>query len=257
VNPPVRLPVRVRSTTEADGSLATRLTVYCPTHESSVAVTECESCARCGDVVISRHGASFVVCSPAGERLEPSRQAKLLRRILPSAADVTPCREVMTSNVLCVTSEVALGQVITLLLERGISGAPVVDQNGLPIGIVSKTDLLRDQDDLGDLSEVERPPVSARVPIESSGYHLEAETRTVADVMMPVAFVLPEDAPLSHAVALMSAENVHRIPLVGSDGRVVGILTPMDVLRWMGQQLGFEPEREADRGADPRGGRER
>jgi CBS domain-containing protein len=117
-------------------------------------------------------------------------------------------REVMSPAVLCVTRDLGVVALTRLLLERGISGAPVVDERGHPIGVVSKTDL-----------------VGA----------LEEDT-TVGDVMMPVAFTLHDSDTLERAAQLMASEHVHRIPLVDDNGRVCGILTTFDLARWVAER---------------------
>ena len=65
---------------------------------------------------------------------------------------------------------------------------------------------------------------------------------------MPIAFTLPESASIAHAAALMAYENVHRIPVVASDGSVVGIIAALDILRWLAVNAGFAlPGRRGDR----------
>ena len=56
---------------------------------------------------------------------------------------------------------------------------------------------------------------------------------TVADIMMPIVFALPENATVAKASALMVFEGVHRIPVVSSGGQVVGILSSLDILGWL------------------------
>jgi CBS domain-containing protein len=129
--------------------------------------------------------------------------------VVPSQlAKKTLIREIMTPAVLCVTRDLGVVALTRLLLERGISGAPVVDERGHPIGVVSKTDLVG---------------------------RLEEDT-IVADVMMPVAFTLRAVDTLERAAQLMAAEHVHRIPIIDDDGRVCGILTTFDVARWVAQK---------------------
>ena len=53
--------------------------------------------------------------------------------------------------------------------------------------------------------------------------------------MMCLAFSLPETATLSRAAAVMAYEGVHQIPVVASDGKVVGIISSLDVMRWLAQ----------------------
>jgi CBS domain-containing protein len=52
-------------------------------------------------------------------------------------------RDVMTRDVVCVSPDFALDALAALLSARGIQGAPVVDVDGVVIGVVSQTDLLR------------------------------------------------------------------------------------------------------------------
>jgi len=73
-------------------------------------------------------------------------------------------------------------------------------------------------------------------------------TGTAADVMSPSPLTLSERASISEAAALMAFEGVHRVPVLSVAGRVIGVVTPLDVLRWMAQQDGYL--RSAGRPAD-------
>ncbi len=148
-----------------------------------------------------------------------------------------PVSAVMTSDVVCVQKDLSVETLTALFLERGFSGAPVVDENGLPIGLVSKTDLVREQHDGGGLEEWE--PLCVRVG-GGVEYELDPEFHaapiaraTVADIMMSIVFALPENATVAKAAALMAHEGVHRIPVVSSGGQVVGVLSSLDILGWL------------------------
>lgn len=158
-------------------------------------------------------------------------------------ADQIPISEVMTSDVVCVHPDLGIEVLIETMLDRGFSGAPVVDQEGRPVGIVSKTDLLRELHDRGDAPEADLPRLRTRSGREfalRSGFHMAELTRaTVGDVMMPVAFTLSETAPISQAAALMSFEGVHRVPVVSLAGTVVGIVSSLDILRWLAEKSGY------------------
>jgi CBS domain-containing protein len=141
----------------------------------------------------------------------------------------------MTADVVCVSPDLGLEEVAELLLERNMGGAPVVSAEGFPIGVVSKTDLLR------RIREEERAAAAgeaarARRPRGSNG---PAGGPRAADVMMPVAFTLQETASLAQAAALMAYEGVHRIPVVSSQGRVVGLVSSLDVARWLAERDGI------------------
>jgi len=171
------------------------------------------------------------------EREHPTpRWAPWLRRILPSAADRVAIAEVMQRDVTCVTRDVSVEALTGLFIERGISAVPVVDDDGFPIGIVSKTDLVRERWEDGDTVVASAPPP----PGVLGGMHEADVARAlVADVMMPLTYTLCEDDPLSRAAAVMDVERVHHLPVVAADGRVVGILSSLDFVHWVAAQSGY------------------
>jgi CBS domain-containing protein len=152
----------------------------------------------------------------------------MTKKILGSAADQTPIAEVMTNEVFCVSRETSVDRVAALMLERRISGMPVVDELGWPIGVISKTDLLRTHEatakdglSLPDYRELHQPRV------------------TVEEVMMPLAYTLRDRDSLARAAAVMAIEGVHRLPVVSEDDRVVGIISASDIARWLAAQSGY------------------
>lgn len=159
----------------------------------------------------------------------------------PGDSEKTPIAEIMTKAVISVDPDLSVDALMTLFLERGISGAPVVDSTGRPIGVVSKTDLLRDRFDRGDSGETQPPSVTRQgIEVRLDGMHLENTTNVcVRDVMTPLAFTLPESASIARASALMALETVHRVPVVSGSGRVIGILSTLDVLRWLARREGY------------------
>jgi CBS domain-containing protein len=149
----------------------------------------------------------------------------------------------MTGNVVCVRREVSIESLTALFLERDISGAPVVDDSGAPVGVVSKTDLVRERYMNGESVDAEPLQVTQRRGLTyplGGKFHAEPVARaTVADIMTPLAFTLHESTPLSQAAALMAYEGVHRVPVVSDDGRVVGVLSSLDVTRWLAEHHGY------------------
>ena len=143
----------------------------------------------------------------------------------------------MSQSVTCLTADVSVEALTALLLEDNISGVPVVDAEGFPIGVVSKTDILRERFENADLYDEPLPIAERRAAGLDDGYRLTPLSRvTVGEIMMPVAFTLCETDSLANAATLMSVEGVHRVPVVGSDGRVVGILSALDLARWMAHE---------------------
>src|SRR5574341_708879 len=138
-------------------------------------------------------------------------------------------RDVMTEPALSVAPEAPLREVAALMLERRISGVPVVDRAGRVVGVVSEGDFLRrpeiDTDSPGSrwLRFFTSPDEQARDYIKTHG-------RTASDVMSAPAVTVVADASLATVARAMSANGVKRLPVVG-DGRLIGIVTGADLLR--------------------------
>src|SRR5688572_10315342 len=131
------LPVRQRTVHAGDGESVTTQSVYCPRRARAVSVDECEQCDH-GRVVSRVLGGGQVLC--AGPWLARDD----LSANTGSVASRTPIAEVMTTGVRCVLDDVRVDELTELMLTHGLSGMPVVDLEGIPIGVVSKTDLMRD-----------------------------------------------------------------------------------------------------------------
>jgi CBS domain-containing protein len=130
-------------------------------------------------------------------------------------------RDLMSSPVVCVSPDTPLKQVAAILVERGISAVPVVQEDGWMIGIVSEADLVRLETGDDPLRHV-RPtaPLPTTVPQRAD----EVMTRDV--------IALPAEADAAEAARLMIERHVKRIPIM-SGQRVVGILSRRDLLRTM------------------------
>ena len=129
--------------------------------------------------------------------------------------DLIPVSEIMSREVACVKADLSVDELEEILIDKGISGTPVVDQLGKPIGIVSKTDLLH------------RKGTSSLDGLK------------VKDVMMRTAYCIAENEPIARAAGLMAYEGVHRLPVVGTDGTVIGVVSPLDIMRWLARQYGY------------------
>lgn len=141
------------------------------------------------------------------------------------AADQTRIVDIMTRGAVTVSPDLGIEPLIELFLERGLSRAPVVDDGGRLIGMVSKTDVVIDQYQRDD-TEVDQSGAGG------PGRHVYAERGFVRDIMTPVAFALPDTTSVGEAARRMIADNVHAVP-VTSGGKVVGILSSMDVMAWV------------------------
>jgi CBS domain-containing protein len=239
------LDVHARLTLHGDGRVCRHATVHCPLRECSLDLDECAKCGHCSGLSFdSSHQQSYVMCAAAPEQgLEVSVVPAPCRVSVRAGATEMPITAIMTRDVVCVSPDVSVESLTSLFLSRDFSGAPVVDDTGKPVGVVSKTDILRSEQDQGDTGESEWPRGGGAERVEAalkSGFHLHRLAReTVADIMTPIAFALPENASIAQAAALMAYEGVHRIPVVSNSGSVVGLVSSIDVLRWIGQANGY------------------
>lgn len=146
--------------------------------------------------------------------------------------DDTPVSSIMTARVVSFTADTPADQATRLMLEKGISGAPVVDEAGRPIGMVSKTDLLESlyESLKADTEEQANAALSERKVEQSSA---------VGDIMVPYLLAVSSRAPIALAAALMAYEGVHRLLVLDENNNMVGIVSSLDVLRWVAQLSGF------------------
>jgi CBS domain-containing protein len=138
--------------------------------------------------------------------------------------------KIMTTHVICLHEDESIESATARFFEHGLHGAPVVSAKGEISGFLTMSDLVRGSDGV--------ETVTLRVPLRwggsyplGPGFHEEAQA-TVRDVMTRHAIALPPTASVVEAAMLMVAEGLHRVPIVSAGGRVVGIVSALDVLRW-------------------------
>lgn len=133
--------------------------------------------------------------------------------------------ELMTTDVLTVGPDTTLKDVAVLLSGRRISGCPVVDGDGTLLGVVSEADIL---------AKERRPAHQTRFG-HLLGYtepgDAKALARTAGEAMTAPPVTIDSARRVDAAAALMLDKSVNRLPVVGRDGRLVGIVTRADLVR--------------------------
>jgi CBS domain-containing protein len=145
--------------------------------------------------------------------------------------------DLMTPNPISLQDDALVSEAVVLLTERGFSAAPVIDEAGRPVGVVSRTDLLIHDREVGgrvtpsewyDDAELKREFAQT----ERTGLHVERiDSTRVGDIMTPVVFCVAPDDSVAKAAAQMVGLKVHRLFVVDTDGILVGVVSAMDVLR--------------------------
>jgi len=114
--------------------------------------------------------------------------------------------DVMTGEVVAVPPGASLKQAAQLLVERRISGVPVVDGENHVLGVLSEADVLAKET------------------------AVKVEARLVGEAMSAPAPTIERDREVSAAAALMLDRGVNRLPVV-DEGELVGIVTRADLVR--------------------------
>jgi CBS domain-containing protein len=141
--------------------------------------------------------------------------------------------DILTPDVVCLNESLDVHQCEKILIDRGISGAPVVDDQGRLQGVLSKTDLISHHYTSGEESTVEAP---FKVDQTNGTHVVEFSAPNARDVMTPVPFTAPEGATLNELAAIMTRQEMHRVVITRKD-RIVGIVTSMDILRAIASEL--------------------
>jgi len=132
--------------------------------------------------------------------------------------------DVMTRKLVTASPETTFQEAVRLLEDNRISGLPVIDRDGKLVGIVSEADLL---------NKAEKRQPDAYV-LESRRHRLDRSRASALDVASAmsreIVSVLP-DSPIALAAREMHARGFKRLPVVDSEGRLVGIVSRGDVLK--------------------------
>lgn len=147
--------------------------------------------------------------------------------------------DIMSTQLVSIAEEATVVEAIRLMLGKNISGLPVVDARGGPVGVITEGDLLR-RTELGTERHHSAWIEFLRGPGRAAEDYVRTHTHRVADVMTPEPASVGEDAPLEDVVALMERRRIKRV-LVVRDGRLVGLVSRADLLR----ALLADMEREA------------
>jgi len=125
--------------------------------------------------------------------------------------------DLMITNPISVRDNVMVTNAVALLTRKGFHAAPVIDESGKPVGVLSNTDIL-----IHD---------RARSEAGSTG----PDDARVRDLMTPAVFSVPADASVRRVISDMVALNVHQLYVVDTANVLVGVVTALDVLRKLGE----------------------
>ncbi len=132
--------------------------------------------------------------------------------------------DAMTTDVLTIGPDDSLKGAARLMLARGVSGLPVIDADNKLVGIVTEADFVR--------QEAERSLYSRRRLLATVFGDGDAREHgeTVRDVMTASPLVVTADARIVEAARVMNERGVKRLPVVDSEGSLIGIISRADIV---------------------------
>ena len=156
-------------------------------------------------------------------------------------------QDIMTREVVTVRPETSVREIAALMMEKNISGVPVVGDNGAIVGIVSEGDLLH----------------RAEVGTERKHkwwFHIFADSDAAAreyakahglfarDVMSRYVISVRDDADLRDVAEILDSHHIKRVPVL-QEGRLIGIISRRDLVRALTQVQALSPPTKVDNAA--------
>ncbi|MDA8079065.1 MAG: CBS domain-containing protein [Nitrospiraceae bacterium] len=141
-----------------------------------------------------------------------------------------PVRDVMTVSVITASPEAGVREAAQLLSENRISGLPVTDKDRRVLGVVTEADILA-------LTGMKREHTFLDIIRHLLGEPVPHKTgSTVGDVMTSPAITIGPDAGMGEAARIMDERRIKRLPVVGDDGKLIGLISRADIVRAVGRR---------------------
>jgi CBS domain-containing protein len=179
---------------------------------------------------------------PAGEGIEEKDGILCIRRgsrpatwpgaLAKLALEARTAADLMTPHVVSIPASATVIEAEALLRDRGLSAVPVVGEDGQPVGVLSRADIVA-----FDCEENHGPPASPETPTDpgaSASHVLRIDyvgPARVQDIMTQVVFAVAPDTPAAKVVEALLSLRVHRLFVIDPSGSLLGVISMTDVLR--------------------------
>lgn len=149
-------------------------------------------------------------------------------------APMAKVSDIMDSDPVSVTPEDDIKTVLDRLRDHDLPGLPVVDPEDRVIGIITESDLVISDED-SDFHLPHYVNIMGGVVFLESMKHFEERAKkafaaSAADLMTPDPLTVSPDDDAETAARIISEKHHNRLPVVDGDGKLVGVVTRVDVL---------------------------
>ncbi len=137
-------------------------------------------------------------------------------------------KNLMTREVLQLEQTLPLVQAASLLAEKQVSGAPVVDSDQKIVGIVTEKDFLKE---MGFGSNPSFMQIATHCLHDKSCMIGNLRFRTVADIMSKQPLTVTQEVTVGDISTIFAERKINHLPIVDPNGLIVGIVTRTDLAR--------------------------
>jgi CBS domain-containing protein len=152
--------------------------------------------------------------------------------------------QIMTRQVITVVTGAPIIEAANIMLDKHISGLPVVDETGKLVGIVSQGDFIR-RAEIGTQRKRGRWLKFLVGPGQAASDFVHERGRKVGEIMTADPLTVTENATLEDIVELMERNNIKRLPVMRGD-QLVGIVTRSNLLQAVAGLTRDVPDPTAD-----------
>ena len=139
--------------------------------------------------------------------------------------------DIMSTDVFTVNPKDSLHSVSRIFADTETSGAPVCDEIGRIVGIVSEHDIVSY---LSKFEDSGQEPIDSKELPHLAHIYIQARTTPVEEVMTTDVITAKPESNIDMIARLMTDNNINRVPIVVK-GKLVGMVSRVDILRNIGQ----------------------
>lgn len=151
-------------------------------------------------------------------------------------------QHVMTPNPLSISLDATVREAAAFLIEANIGAAPVINEAGRPVGVLSRSDIVRYQcaqaaAPLPDSDARHWWSIAAAENGDTEQEWIDAADATmpVHEIMTPALICVPPDAPLDEVIHKMLGLRIQSVFVIDDSGVLIGTVGPFNILRAMGR----------------------